>query len=91
MTVSGAGRKMEEQKERGRKRVGSGGGGAGRKRKVGKEIGSGASFQSNSGKNYYLFPAHLIINTLLCMKRKTLKMDSTIHLTNSDQIFSGYE
>lgn len=32
MTVSGAGRKMEEQKERGRKRKRREGGGAGRKR-----------------------------------------------------------
>lgn len=50
MTVSGAGRKMEEQKERGRKRKRREGGGAGRKRteKDGIWRLTGVQFRKNS-------------------------------------------
>lgn len=59
MTVSGVGRKMEEQKEGGGRERGGAGGGAGRKRKIGKEIMNLISKQFRNNSVCFLYTLHI--------------------------------
>lgn len=82
--MSGVGRKMEEQKERGGRERGGAGGGAGRKRKIGR---SWTSFQC-SLEITLIFVSYTVYEHIL--KVKTLKTYSLTYHTTADQILSGY-
>jgi hypothetical protein len=69
--VSGAGRKMEEQKERGRKRKGRGRG-RGREEEEGREMGLGTSFESNLERTL-IFVSYTLYKHILEMERKIIK------------------